>query len=71
MPITPGTAFAAGGRSLFFVCTTAGTITVTFSANGRQVTFPIIASPALQSYPFNLTNVALGTAAGTFWNATP
>lgn len=64
--ITPGVAVAAA-RSLGFVITTGGTVTLTLS-DASTITLTLAASPQLQTLPFAVTNVALGTAAGTFWN---
>ncbi len=64
--ITPGTATTAE-RSLGFICTTSGTVTLTL-ADGSTITLGLIASSAFQSLPFAVTNVALGSGtAGTFW----
>lgn len=66
--ITPGTAVAAQ-RSLAYVCTGQGTVTLTYAdASTMTVTLPA------NGYPFSeiagaFTNVALGSATGcTFWN---
>ena len=67
VPITPGTAFTAG-RSFAFYATTGGTITITMLTGSRQVTIPILASASIQTLPFEITNLTLGTAVGTFWN---
>jgi hypothetical protein len=65
--ITPGTAFTAG-RSIGYICTTAGNITLTF-ANSSTITFPIVASASLQTLPFSPVNLALGTGTvASFWN---
>lgn len=65
--VTPGTPFAAG-RSIGFVCTTAGNITVTLS-DTSTMTFPIVVSPSLQTLPLAATNITLGSGtAGTFWS---
>lgn len=64
--IVPGTATTAG-RSVAYVCTAAGNITITLP-DASTMTFGIVASPALQTLPFAATLLALGTGtAGTFW----
>lgn len=64
--ITPGTPLPPG-RAFGFVCTTAGTVTLTLSEGGT-ITLPIQAQAALQTLPFAVTNLVLGTAVGSFWN---
>jgi hypothetical protein len=65
--VTPGTPFTAG-RSIGFVCTTAGNITVTLS-DASTMTFPIVVSASLQTLPLAATNIALGGGTGgTFWS---
>jgi hypothetical protein len=65
--ITPGAAFTAG-RSVGFVCTAAGNITLTLP-DGSTMTFGISVNPDLQTLSFAATNLALGSgAAGTFWS---
>jgi hypothetical protein len=65
--ITPGTPVAAA-RSLGFICTSAGTITLTL-ADSSVIAFPIVVSASLQTVPFAVTNVVLSAgAAGSFWN---
>ena len=64
--VTPGVATAAQ-RSLGFICTSSGSVTLTM-ADGSVITLGLIASPAFQSLPFAVTNVALGAGtAGSFW----
>jgi hypothetical protein len=64
--ITPGTATTAG-RSVAYVCTAAGNITITLP-DASTMTFGIAASPDLQTLPFAVTLLTLGTGtAGTFW----
>ena len=64
--ITPGTVVAAT-RSIGFICTNAGNITLTL-ANGSTMTLPIAAAASLQTLPLAVTNITLGTGtAGTFW----
>lgn len=64
--ITPGTA-AAPGRSVGYVCTTAGNITITLP-DGSTMTFGISASADLQTLPFAVTLLTLnGSTAGSFW----
>ena len=67
--LTPGSSTpATPARGLGFVCTAAGTLTITF-ANGSTMALPIAASPILQTLSFAVTTVALSNgAAGTFWN---
>ncbi|WP_158933010.1 hypothetical protein [Acidisphaera sp. S103] len=65
--ITPGTAISTPGRSIAFVCTTSGSITITLP-DSSSMTFPIIASASLQTLPFNPTLLTLGSGTvGTFW----
>jgi hypothetical protein len=65
--ITPGNTFTAG-RSIAFVVTVAGNITLTFGS-GNTMTFPVVASAALQTLPFAATQLTLGTGtSGNFWN---
>ncbi len=65
--ITPGTPVAAG-RSVGFVCTAAGNITLTM-ADASTITLPIMASASFQTLPFAATNLVLGSGtAGSFWN---
>ena len=65
--LTPGTAYTPL-RSLGFVCTGAGNITLTL-ADGSTITLGIVASTTLQTLPFAVSQVALGSGtAGTFWN---
>ncbi len=64
--ITPGTAVAAA-RSLGFVITTAGTVTLTL-ANGSTLTIALPVA-GFSTLPFAVTNITLGTGtAGSFWN---
>ena len=63
--ITPGAPTVAQ-RSLGFVCTAAGPVTLTL-ADASTLTLSLVASPTFQSLPFAVSNVALGTGtAGTF-----
>lgn len=65
--ITPGTPVAAA-RSLGYVCTASGNVTLTL-ADGSTVTLALQASTSLQTLPFAVTNVTLGSGtAGSFWN---
>lgn len=65
--ITPGTATPAL-RSLGYICTTAGNVTLTL-ADGSTITLGLAVATTFQTLPFAVTNVALGTGtAGTFWN---
>lgn len=66
--ITPGTPVAAQ-RTLGYICTVAGNITLTL-ADTSTITLPIaVAGGNFQTLPFAVTNVALGgSTAGTFWN---
>lgn len=65
--VTPGTPTAAL-RSIGFVITTAGPVTLTL-ADGSTITLALSASPSLQTLPFAVTSVALGSGtAGQFWN---
>ena len=66
--LTPGTATTAG-RSIGYICTTAGNITLTLT-NGSTITLPIqTAGGQFQTLPFAVTNVSLGSGTtGTFWN---
>jgi hypothetical protein len=67
VPITPGTPVNVG-RSIGFVITTGGNVTLTL-ADGSTITLTLTANTALQTLPFAVTNVSLGTGtAGTFWN---
>lgn len=67
VPIASGTPFTAG-RGIGYVCTSAGTMTLTL-ANSSSIAVPIIASPGLQTLPFAATGLVLsGGAAGSFWN---
>lgn len=64
--ITPGTAMIAG-RSFAYVCTGAGNITITLP-DASTMTFGIAASTDLQTLPFAVTLLTLGSGtAGTFW----
>ena len=67
--LTPGSGTpATPGRGLGFICTAAGTLTLTL-ANSSTMAFPIAASANLQTLGFAVTGVALsGGAAGSFWN---
>ena len=66
VPITPGTA-TTPLRGIAFYCTAAGNITLTLADNSTM-TFPIAASPILQTIGFAVGNIALGTGtAGMFW----
>ncbi len=67
--LTPGSATpATPARGLGFICTAAGTLTLTL-ANGSTLAVPIAASAAFQTLSFGVTGIALsGGAAGTFWN---
>ncbi len=64
--ITPGTA-TSPLRSIGFICTASGQVTLTL-ADSSTITLGLVASPAFQSLPFAVSNVALGSGtAGTFW----
>ena len=64
--VTPGTVTAAQ-RSLGFICTSSGSVTLTLQ-DGSTITLGVIASPSFQSLPFAVTNIALGSGtAGSFW----
>lgn len=64
--ITPGTPVTAT-RSLGFLCTVAGNVTLTL-ADTSTITVGLVTSTTLQTLPFAVTNVALGTGtAGSFW----
>ena len=66
--LTPGTAVSAA-RSLGYLCTGAGNITLTL-ADGSSLTVLIsTANGAFQTLPFAVTQVTLGTGtAASFWN---
>lgn len=64
--ITPGTPVTAA-RSLGFVCSTGGTVTLTL-ADTSTITLTLTQSTSLQTLPLAVVNVALGSAAGQFWN---
>lgn len=66
--ITPGTPVTAA-RSLAYLCTGAGTVTLTYADTSTQtVTLPAATYP-FATIPSAVTNVTLGTASGcTFWN---
>jgi hypothetical protein len=67
VPITPGTALAAG-RAIGFICSASGNITLTI-VDGSTITLPITVANQFQTFTFAVTNVALGSGtAGTFWN---
>ena len=66
--LTPGGAAVAAQRSVGFVCTAGGNATFTFP-DASTITLALSPSAQLQTLPFALTGVSLGTgAAGTFWN---
>ena len=68
VPLTPGTGGYAPLRSIGFICTAAGPVTLTL-ADGSTITIGVTVSPAFQSLPFAVTEVMLGAGtAGTFWN---
>jgi len=66
--ITPGIA-TTPGRAIGFICTAAGSFTLTL-ADGSTITLPITTTAgAFQVLPFSVSSLALGTGtAGTFWN---
>jgi hypothetical protein len=66
VPISPGIPVLPA-RSLGFICTTAGNVTLTLADNS-SITLAIPASTSFQSLPFAVTNVVLAGAAGIFWN---
>lgn len=57
--ITSGTAFTAG-RSIGFICTTSGTITVVFQ-DTSTLTVNVTADPSFQTLPFVATNVTVNS----------
>ena len=66
--LTPGGTAVAAQRSVGFVCTAGGNATFTFP-DASTITLALAPSAQLQTLPFAVTGVALGTgAAGTFWN---
>lgn len=66
-PITPGVTVAAQ-RSLGFICTAAGTVTLTL-ADASTLTIPLaVSAGAFQMLPFAVTKIALSNGtAGSFW----
>lgn len=67
VPITPGTPVAPL-RSLGYVVTVSGDVTLTF-ADGSTMPLYLAAAPTFQTLPFAITLVVLGSGtAATFWN---
>jgi len=65
---TGNTLTATPGRSLGYVCSASGTITVTFP-DATAIPVPISAGAAFQSLPFAATQIVLSNGtAGMFWN---
>jgi hypothetical protein len=66
--LTPGGAAVAAQRSVGFVCAAGGNATFTFP-DASTITLALAPSAQLQTLPFAVTGVSLGTdTAGTFWN---
>ena len=72
-PFTAATQMTAGqtypaARTFGYVCTTAGTVTLTLSG-GSTISLGIAVGAVLQTLPFAVKSYTLGGgAAGTFWN---
>ena len=66
--LASGGAAVAAARSIGFICTASGTLTLTL-ADGSSIAVPIVAATNFQTLPFAVTAMVLsGGAAGSFWN---
>ena len=66
--VPPGTPVTAG-RSLGFVCTSAGNVTLTFADSSTLTMGIATANAAFQTLPFAVIQVTLGTGtSASFWN---
>ena len=68
VPLTVGTPDTQARRSLGFVCTSSGSLTLLLP-DGSSITVPIQGSPYFQTLPFATFEVSAGTATcANIWN---